>query len=252
MNIAYPPFVRWMKPVPADILDSYGKKNQKRLSATLDKIGETDISHEIRPLDEDFLVWFEPLYRQNIGSKKNAAVHNLRSMTLENTESLSDYWCLTLKQGDTHIGGTIIGVREDRIMIAYRTYQPKWNDNVSLQANPSLYTEYVATAWAQELGKEWVSHGKDRNPYGLNANIGLALFKLSVGCRASVVEDNPDYEPQQIECESISENALILEYPKEGEIIEHAILWIAREEEAKYAQLFSYSHLLDITVHYRD
>lgn len=252
MNKTYPPYVRWMKPVCADPAQLYGKKNQKRIRSTLGRIEESGISHELRPLDDAFLEWFGPWYQTNIGSKRNAAVHDLRAKTLENTESLSEYWCLELLQNGERLGGTILGVREDRIMIAYRTYQQKWNNELTLQANPSLYTEYLVSAWAYALGKEWISHGKDRNPYGLNANIGLAIFKLSVGCSASIALDSEDYTPLSLPLDSVTEDALILESPTAGAEITKATLWVARENEQKYAQLSGYSERLTVEIIYRD
>ena len=252
MNIAYSPFVRWIKPVVAEPETLYGKKNQKRIRSTLARVSEHEIEHEFRPLDEAFLEWFTPLYEETIGAKQNAAVHDLHKMTLGNTESLSEYWCLTLTQSGAYIGGTIIGVREDKIMIAYRTYQQKWNGELTLQGNPSLYTEYLASAWAYELGKDFISHGKDRNPYGMNAAIGLAIFKLSVGCKAYILEESKDYLREEIDTTTIGEDSLILHYPEHGDEILEATLLCTQETEMKYSQLTGYTEQLRVNISYRD
>lgn len=251
MTIKYAPFQRWMKPVTPEPESLYGRSNQKRIRSTLSRVAEHDISYDFRPLDDEFLRWFTPFYEQTIGSKQNAAVHDLHAMTLGNVNSTSVYWSLTLRQNGTNIGGTILGVRDDRVMIAYRTYPQKWGDGLSLQANPSLYTEYLVSAWAYELGKQWISHGKDRNPYGLNAAIGLAIFKLSVGCTPSIIRDNDDYQPLEFDVSTLNEDALVLHYPTSDETITEATLFTDRQNESRYSQLQKYPDLLAVKVSYR-
>ncbi len=251
MTISYAPYHRWLKPVVPEPETLYGQKNERRLRSTLPRLAEHAITHELRPLDAEFLLWFTPLYETTIGSRQNAAVHDIYALTLGNTESVSEYWCLSLYEHGLPVGGTIIGIREDRVNIAYRVYPPKWGEG-SLQAGPSLYTEFLVSKHAYELGKQYISHGKDRNPYGLNANIGLAIFKLSVGCTASILLDTADYVQNELSLDSLETDALILHFPSDGEQITEATLAINREVEEKYGQVLRYPHLLQVHVHYRN
>lgn len=251
MILTYPPHHRWLKATVKEPELLYGPKNSKRIRSTLLRIQDFAITHDIRPLDQDFLAWFVPMYEATIGGKKNAVVHDIYNSTLGNKESLSEYWCLSLYENGQPIGGTIIGIRSDRIMIVYRVYNQKWSSG-SLQANPSLYTEYLVSSYAYNLGKSFVSHGKDRNPYGLNANIGLATFKLSVGCKAYIATDNDDYAPLTLDTDSLDTDALILHHPENGEEITKATLVTTKAALEKYGQLLHYPNLLKVEVIYRD
>jgi hypothetical protein len=248
--INYSPYHRWLKPAVEKPEELYGTKNAKRLINSLPKISKCNITHEIQLLDMNFLKWFTPLYEKTITSKSNAVVHDIFNSTLGNPDKISEYWGLTLFENGVPIGGTILGLRTDRINIVYRIYSHKWT-NASLQANPSLYTEYLVSKYAYDLGKTYVSHGKDRNPYGLNANIGLATFKLSVGCTPSISTDNNDYPLMTLDETKLTSDALILNYPT-TDVITKATLIATKETAKDYVQLLHYPHLLHVEIIYRN
>ncbi len=249
--ITYAPHHRWLKPAVENPETLYSSNNVKRIRSALQRTTENQISHEFKPLDEQFLQWFIPMYESTIADKKNSMVHDVYKTTLGNQNSVSEYWSLAVYEKGIPIGGTVIGIRSDRIMIVYRIYNQKWTSSI-LQANPSLYSEYLVSKYAYDTGKNFVSHGKDRNPYGLNANIGLAVFKLSVGCSPSIILENEEYVPLELDPNSLTTDALILHYPQTGDKITEATLVTARETEDKYAQLMHYPELLKVTTVYRD
>lgn len=251
MPIPYSKFHRWYKPVVEEPETLFSKKNRKRIISTLNRIDEHDISHTFTPLDDAFLSWFTPLYTETVGSKQNAVVHDIRGATLGNHDSPSEYWGLTLTEHGRPIGGTIFGMRDEKLMTVFKTYPYKWAEG-SLQANPTLYSEYLLCRHAFETGKGWISHGKDRNPYGPNAAIGLATFKLSVGYQASILEAGEGYERELFDETDLAEDALLLHYPESGEEITAATLFTSTATEEKYAQLTSYPELLTISVRLRD
>jgi hypothetical protein len=249
--ITYAPYHRWLKPAVEKPESLYSTNNEKRLRSTLPRVADQMITHEFKPLDTDFLAWFVPMYESTIGDKKNSVIHDVYETTLGNPNSLSEYWSLAVYEKGVPVGGTVIGIRPDRIMIVYRIYKQKWSEG-TLQANPSLYSEYLVSKYAYDTGKSFVSHGKDRNPYGLNANIGLAIFKLSVGCAPSIIRDNDEYLPIELDTTTLDTDALVLHYPTLGDIISNATLVTRRETAEKYAQLLHYPELLSVTVVYRD
>jgi hypothetical protein len=249
--ITYAPYHRWLKPAVEKPESLYSSNNEKRIRSTLPRISDQGITHEFKPLDAAFLSWFVPMYESTISDKKNSVVHDVYETTLGNKNSLSEYWSLAVYEKGEPVGGTVIGVRADRIMIVYRIYKQKWSKG-TLQANPSLYSEYLVSKYAFDTNKSFVSHGKDRNPYGLNANIGLAIFKLSVGCAPSIIRENDEYTPTTIDVATLDTDALILHYPNEGDTITTATLVTARDTEEKYAQLVHYPELLKVTTIYRD
>lgn len=248
MHIEYATAHKWTKPVAEDPLVHFGKNSRARMRATLKRIPDTTIRTEIRELDEAFLDWFLPLYHTRIGEKKNPVVFDIYGRTLGKPGRTYPYYALSLFEDDAPLGGTIFSMRDDRLSIAYRTYAHTWR-NIQLQANPSLFTEYVIAKHAFSEGKKTIVHGKDRNPYGLNSDIGLGAFKLSVGCSPEL---SKVYERRALDTEALSKDAFILEYPATGTCITNAHLIISRANEEKYAQVTKYPERLAVTVAYRD
>lgn len=245
MKITYAKFHRWYKPVLADPAELFGKKVQKRLISSLPKIETGNIEVIIEKLTDEYIQWFTPLYQKMLQTKDQAVIHDVYNSTLGNTESKSVYWGLTLLENGKKIGGTIFGVQDDKVLTVFKTYEYSWETHI-IQVGPTILAEYYLCKHAYALGKLLISHGKDRNPYGINAAIGLATFKLSMGYRANILVGREDYQCNSISTETITEDTLILHYPKEGKEIVSATLLTKSETQDKYAQLLSYSELLDI------
>lgn len=249
MKIAYATAHRWVKPVPAEPLDSFGKNAQERLRATLSKVAYCAIRNEVRPLDEHFLNTFIPLYEERIRAKEHGVIFDIREKTLGNPARRFPYFSMSLYEEGAFIGGTIFSVRTNTLAVAYRIYRNDWN-SAPLRANPSLYTEYCLNEYARSVGSRYILHGKDRNPYGLNSGIGLAGFKLSAGCYP---EKSKTFELRELDTDDLTEDALILEYPKDDTAtrITHAYLLTTRESEQRWIQVTKYPHLLSVEVLYR-
>ncbi len=253
MDIHYAAKQIWRKPTAINPEIFYSKKNTKRIRSTLSRLAEYQVSYTFVPLSEEFLHWFSPLYIELIGQKRNATLHNLHEKTLGNPTPPLEYMALTVTMGDTVLGGAIVSINGDRLMIAYRAFLPKWPTG-SLQASPSLYADYVIAKIAHTLGKQQISHGKDRNLFGINSDIGQLIYKLSVGYRPQLPaqSSNEPHEVLTINTDEITENTVILHYPEVGELITNATLVTKRQDEELYSQLFHYSEQLAVTILYRD
>lgn len=179
MEMNYPTKIIWRKAVDSGTPVFSGKK-YRRLQNLLDRIDELEITHEIRRLDEDFLEWFEPRYAKNISSKDNGQIYDVRQRTLTQPASKYPYYCLTLKERGVIVAGTIFSIRSDLLSVAFKVAENNW-DQKSLRPSPSLYTEHLLYQYAIENEKQIMSMGMDTNPYGPNAAIGLAEYKLSAG-----------------------------------------------------------------------
>lgn len=249
MLIPFAPKHHWYKDVMEKPELLFGDKNRKRILSTIPKVDDHNISYELAQLDQSFLNWFTPVYINAIGAKPNAMVHNLYEATIGNIESLSEYWSFTLYQNNEILGATIFGIREDRIMIAFKTYQQKWLSG-TLQANPTLYSEYILAKFAHDKGKELMSHGTDRNPYGINAGIGLATFKLSTGYRPSVPKTVFETGSEIFDTSTISEDVLLLHFPESEQLITEATLFTTPEAVDTYTQLLRYPERLHVHVSY--
>ncbi|HEU4677761.1 MAG TPA: hypothetical protein VFS75_03545 [Candidatus Paceibacterota bacterium] len=248
MKIKYASAHRWLKPVPNDALASFGKNSRARLRSALPKIAALPVRNEIAKLDEAFLERFLPRYEARIGEKRHPVVFDVRAKTLGSAKA-DRYYAMSLYEGDRFLGGTIFAIRKDRLAVAYRTYENAWH-GARLQANPSLYVEYCLNIHAKEIGVAYIVHGKDRNPYGVNSNIGLAAFKLAAGCHAEIPRK---FEIGELDTETCAEDALVLEYPGDEPRapIRRAYLVTTAETEAAWTQVVKYPHLLSVATIYR-
>lgn len=241
MIISYAPHHTWLKSVHEDAVSVLGKSNQAQLRSTLKLIGETQITHTVDVLSQEILDWFIPLYTEKIGSRENGKIFDIYGTTL-GKESPYTYYALILKENDVPIGATLFSERKDTLSIAYRMYPNKWQSDI-LQANPSLYTEYLINLHAFQRGFKKISHGRDRNPYGPNAYIGLAAFKLSIGCKARIPQET---ETLMFDTDTATCDTLIFERPHTGRNIKRAYLICTEDNIGKYVQVTKYPHLLEV------
>ncbi len=245
MVITYANKQRWYKELRENPLDGFGGNAQSKIKSTLKKIHFYGIEAKIRPLTRELLNEFLPIYEKEIMRKNNPRIFNVEDKTLGKASSGYPYFYLSLTENDHVLGGTIFSEKPDTLSVSYRAYGANWR-HATLQAKPALYAEYVLAKKALSLGKARISHGRDRNPYGLNANIGLAAFKLSIGCRPYVPED---FELNVIDTDTIKTDALILQYPDNGENrISKAFLVTAAETEQKWLQVTKYPEALRVEI----
>ncbi len=249
MIISYATEHKWVEPILDDPMDGLGKNNRARLRSTLKNIYESGVTHSIELLTPEILAWFVPLYQAQISEKNNPKIHDIASNTIDK-KTTYQYFALILKENGEPIGATIFSERKKILSIAYRIYSSNWKYH-SFQASPSLYTEYLINRYAYRRGYRQLSHGKDRNPYGQNASIGLALFKLSVGC--SVFLPSADYETKTIDLDSVTEDLLIFEHPQDTEKrITKGYLCVSNESLARYENVTKYPAQIKIEVIIRD
>lgn len=249
MQVTYPSHHRWMRDISEGIEIGFSGRIIKMVNSSNPLLERHNIVSKIEPLTDIFFQDFTPAYLDNIGNKANAMVSDVYAMTLGKVDSKVPYFGFSLIENGKYIGGTIFSLRDDRVSYAYRTFQKDWNE-AKLKANPALIGEHMIAMFAYDLGKTLISHGKDRNPYGLNSAIGMAGFKLSVGCKPSLVPPGT-YEINTLDTNTLTEDCLILELPKEGNGITKAYLVTSHENEHKYLQVTKYPEQLAVEVIYR-
>ena len=246
MKIQYPSEHKWLEPVWEDPMAGLGKNNRARLRSTLKLIAESTITHSFEPLTPEILTWFTPMYASQIGGKNNPKLHDIYATTI-GKDSPHPYYALILRESGEPIGATIFSQRTNILSIAYRIYPPNWNLH-TLQSSPSLYTEFLINRHAFELGYKKISHGKDRNPYGINANIGLALFKLSVGC--FIYLPSTKFEIKELDLDAVEEDLLVFalnENPTEKRITQ-GYLCVNQLSLVKYENVTKYPNQIKIDV----
>ena len=249
MLLTIPNKIRWRREIDSDLLSQYSKRQRRSLRNTIEGFGSNpDLRFEILDLDEQLTDWFSKRYELFISAKKNPVLHNVADTTLNNPEG-GVYKILIFYEADEATGGMIFSIRDNRINLVYKVFEYDWKQ-VALSAGPALYADYLLAEYASDLGKQYLSHGMDRNMYGLHTDIGLAVFKLSVNCKASLPNK---VEFITIDTEQIQDDTLILHSPLEGtsEITE-GTLFCSKENYTKYERLAKYPEQLAIKILYRD
>lgn len=247
MNITYANAHSWIKTITDDLLQNYGSSDKKRIRKALESVTELGITHEIAPANEDFFSWFTPMYEKTIRSRNNPNPRDVYRTTVGKEDTKLTYKALTIKQHGEPVGGAIFSLRKSRISIAYRIFNSTWNQGNKI-ASPALYGEYLLDHYSQQCGFNTLVHGQDRNPYGVNSAIGLATFKLAVGCFPKLP---PTYELQQLNVDDITYDILVLHSPDTGNLITEATLFTKKEYLEKYTQLLSYQERLLIHTTFR-
>jgi hypothetical protein len=247
MQITYPSHHRWLMDISSGLEASFKGRVGKKILSTLPHLTEANIHYHIEPLSEAFFTSFLPLYSSQIQTKQNALIHDIVEKTLHNDKNDFPYYCLSIYEGDLFIGGAIFSVRKDRVSYAYRSFIKEWQ-HAKLKAGPALVGEYAVAEFSCARGLHYISHGMDRNPYGLNANIGLATFKLSVGCYPSV---SSVFETKTLKTSLLTEDCFILAMPEEGTKINKAYLVTRPGNEEDYLRATKYPDQLQVEVLYR-
>jgi len=234
---------KWIKQIHPDILPDFGKSGSKKIKHLLEKISSTNITYHFSPLTNDFFNWFTPQYNKQVGSKKNFSAHNIVDKTLHRSNKIYPYYSLTVLESSKPVGGVIFTLRKGHLSVAFRVFKPTWEDNLAFRCSPSLFAEYLLAQHALKNNLENLVHGVDRNPYGMNASIGLAIFKLSVGCHPEVCIK---HEINKLDTTKYLTDTLVLEYPTDSKVIKKATLITTPENLPKYNQLMKYEHLLKV------
>lgn len=244
MLITFPSAHRWLKTLPQDPFSGFGTNNTKKIKNSIPKLSEAGINYSIKPLSEEIIAWFEPWYADTIGSKHNPKISSIYDTTIGKS-SAYPYFALIVTQDTKVVATTIFSKRKTLLSIAYRIANQNWV-GAPVVASPSLIAEFATQEYALNENLTVISHGKDRNPYGINANIGLALFKLSVGCEPYLPLG--DFETDTINTNSLTSDILIFALPDSGTKITQGYLCANPDVIEKYSAFQKYSEKITITV----
>lgn len=248
MKIPYANTHSWWKPITPDVFSNYGASDSKRIRKLLQMTEHAAIDYRIEPANQTFFDWFEPMYQEHIRSRSNPRPANVFEMTAGNPKALFPFFTLTVTENGRPVGGCVFSDRNTHYSIAYRIYEPRWSQ-IQKVASPAIFGEFQLDQYSLDHGKERLVHGQDRNPYGLNSGIGLAIFKLAVGCSAKLP---PTHEVSELDTDTLTTDVLVLQYPESGRDIQRAVLVATPEVQERYSQLFTYEHKLAIEVIHRN
>lgn len=244
-TITYPQNVIWHKEIkPGYLLENFGLRHQKRLRATQTKLSTLNIFHTIQLISNSFLDKFIPLYQDQINTKNNPRPQNIEK-TLEKYKGVHSCYGLLLYQDNKLVGGALYIHKNNRITTAFKAFRASWYTK-GLQASPTLYAEFLLYEHAIVHGYTLISHGQDRNPYGIYSNIGLCSFKLSLGYNPIITNKTSILE---INTETINTTCLILRTPKKYHTVTEADLFIHQNNLQAVESVTQYPTKLFVKIH---
>lgn len=189
----YPQYVRWKLSLAdhEEPWQFFGKKTGKRVRRAVEKCAQdkTEV-FKIETVDDDYLEAFVKIYTESIAEKSNPRHIDVIQKIHEKQEEGVEYEAVSLYNSDTSklIGGLLYSKREESLNAAFKAFPAEFS--ATMPATPTRVAEYYFIERAKQLQKTYISHGKDRNVYGVHCDLGLARFKLSIGCVPYVPADN--------------------------------------------------------------
>lgn len=241
----YPHYICWKIDISkvSDADHIFGSRTGKKLRKARELLLKSPYIFKVESVTEALLDAFTPLYEENIGTKKNAAIFPVKDRIMKSIRNGENQEMVSLYEHGTFVGGMIYNIKEQNVSVSFKVF-PK-TPSIKLPVNLSILAEYMLITRALELGKPTIVHGRDRNAYGQNSNIGLAMYKLQIGSvpYVSATKENPSHDEHTA---IFSEDTLIFLAPKEGDKITRATLYTNKSEETArtdYHTLFTRPYL---------
>lgn len=181
INYEYPTTITWKMDFSniKSGFDPFGVKTRKKLKSAMNKFELSNYSIILEEVDDSYIDKFNPIYKSNIETKSNPKTADLKDRIIINPPHNFPYYAFSLYCKDKYEGGIIFSNREDHLVIGYKVF-PKSLD-IKLPINVSFVAEYYLNEYAINNNMKYIRRGSDRNPYGLNSAIGLAMFKIQAG-----------------------------------------------------------------------
>lgn len=181
-ELSYPAYIAWQIDLAAiSSLDQMiSRHRQRRIDKALAALTGAGYTWKFEDVSDEYLDRFVPLYKQHISAKENGTVFDVRQKIQAGRLKGKQHESVSLWHGDTFIGGQIYSVLADALSVAYRVFPYKLP--LKLPISCSYVAERQLLTRALALRKTRILHGKDHNVFGPHSAIGLAAYKLNVGC----------------------------------------------------------------------
>lgn len=269
-RIIYPQHIVWHVDVSStqDALLCFSKKIAKRIRRGITYLESAGYKFVIEPVDDTYIDLFFPLYKENILQKDNPHVFDVKTELQKRATEGFPIEAVSLYKGNTYLGGVIYRILDEQLTINYRTFLKEFDVKTPIGA--SMIADYFVYKKAIELHKSTVSHGRDRNLYGLHSGLGLPLFKLHAGAKPKIrpskdlvfysrisndfvgntvtITENTAPEAKTILEQNFhlaKEGVLVMLGTTPGEDIKKAILFVKEKNDEimkKYSYLFENEH----------
>lgn len=240
MSERYPNFLTWkLSLVHVSGLEDVIRRQQAlRVRKAGAILNEANYRFVVQVVDQAFLGRFIPIYIRHISAKAHGEIFDVRTTLEANQQKGFLYEVISLWRHEHLLGGLIYNVHADRLSVAYRVFPYQLPERLPISCG------YVAEQYLLEralaLGKDWIVHGKDHNPYGPYSTIGLARYKLSVGY-CPFVSRAPELTFGLVDELCLTEDALVFLGDAPDERITRALLFMQPATPAtQYQALFRY------------
>lgn len=225
-----------------DIFALFGQSTAKKIKRSLKLLEENNLSYTVDTVDNEYLDLFIPLYEKNILQKHNPKLFDIKQYIADGIAKKGGiYKAITLRRGNEYLGGMIFYPYTLTLSVAFKVFPSTMEPRLPI--NLALIAEYFLYSYAAEQKMHTVLHGKDRNFYGVNSAIGLAMYKLNAGCRPYISKDA--IEVEKITQEKIVKDTLLFLGNMKENPVTKAILYLEdrdKEREKKYQILINSDH----------
>lgn len=168
--------------------DAFSDKRASRIRKSLEILEKSQFHFEFHELNESLLDRFVIIYNMFMSEKKGGIIYPIKDKISAKQQNGRKYHILALWENDLLIGGLVFSERKSSVSIAYRVLPV--NINLGMKSSPAQIAEYLITDFTLNQGKKTINHGRDRNAFGINADIGLASFKMRVGATPYISKNN--------------------------------------------------------------
>jgi hypothetical protein len=191
VDLVYPTKITWRVSFDeiSDPIMVFGKLIRKKIKSDLRKLAQSEYFFKVEDVDVAYIERFVPLYKRNLETKHNILISDIRGKVIDNPRHNFKFQALSLYKNDLYLGGLIFSIRDDHFVGAYRAF-PRTLEDLHLKEGVGILCDYFLYEYALKLKKRFVRRGKDRNCYGQNADIGLAMYKLKAGNTAYMLEQS--------------------------------------------------------------
>lgn len=237
INVVYPSKLTWIIDLKKfeSASDAFGNGLNKKIRSSYRKFEESDYNFVIESVDEAYIDKFIPLYEENI-KKKDGKIYDVKDKIIVNPPHNYPYFALSLYKDEEYLGGLIYSDRGDHYVGAYKIFPSKLEFTAKVGA--TMLAEYFLYSKAISNQISYIRRGKDRNLYGVNSRIGLALFKYKIGAKPNILPENEKFEiGEQFEWDE-EKDVLIFEMPEKGREIKKAKLLIAQSSSDDFQEKY--------------
>jgi hypothetical protein len=241
----YPNKIRWKtdltKYSDENVGLIFGGKNAKKILDSIDILKKNDYEFISTAYDHSYLNDFYPIYKKMLDSKASPNIIDIGSNVEKQISIGMQVRTLSLYFKKKFVGGSINIITDDTYINGFNAIP--FETDLKLKVNNINYIRtFYHIKEAKSLSKSIYSAGRDRNFYGINSAIGLAIFKLRTGAVA-YVNDAEDYELVPDFSWDGKEDVLAFEGEGKGQKITKAKLFLVKNDpeefRSKYGSLFS-------------